>query len=74
MSDEAAEHIPPRLRELELAQLIGQTPEQARLVVEAAGGVLRTYRTGEALSFDYRAHRVSARVEHDHIVEVLGFG
>jgi hypothetical protein len=63
--------IPPSVAALDLQTLIGLSEEEARLVVEGAGGHLRAIPRGGAVTADYRGDRVTVVIG---IVEVLGIG
>lgn len=74
MSDEFLPVTPHDLLALDLSALVGQPVEDARQVVEAAGGRLRTVAPGGALTMDYRPDRVTLEVIDDLVTAVHGLG
>ena len=69
-----ADPLPAALRNLDLTSLIGCAEDEARRLVETAGGIFRTYDSDNPRgTLDYRATRISARVEDGRVIEVHGF-
>lgn len=74
MSDDFLPVTPHDLLALDLTALVGRPVEDARQVVEAAGGRLRTVAPGGALTMDYRPDRVTLEVIDDLVTAVHGLG
>ena len=64
----ADEHAPRALRELDLARLVGLPIEEARDLVEKAGGEFRPFRDDQPLRGDLRADRVTAEVDESRVI------
>jgi hypothetical protein len=69
-------HQPPEgLRALDLNRLVGLSVDEARAIVEDAGGQLRVTRRGEAVTADYRPARVTVLVDdRERVTRVFGLG
>jgi hypothetical protein len=69
------EGVPQALRDLDLDALLGRTMQDARSMVEAAGGVLRWYDAEHpSRTFDLIPRRVTVRLADGLVREVHAFG
>lgn len=62
------------LRTLDLSSLVGRSLDEARAVVETAGGRVRVVGPGDPVTADYRADRVTLIVENGVVTEIAGIG
>jgi hypothetical protein len=60
--------------ELNLDELVGRSVDEARAAVVAAGGTLRAVTADQAVTADYRPHRVTLLIEDGRVVRNLGIG
>lgn len=65
---------PQALRELDLDALIGRPVDEAREIVERAGGTLRAASPGDALRLDLRPSRVTVLIVNGEVIEHRGIG
>ncbi|MDQ6848775.1 MAG: hypothetical protein M3070_02050 [Actinomycetota bacterium] len=64
----------PTLSELDLDALVGRRVDEARAAITEAGGILRAVSPDQAVTADYRSHRVTLLVEDGRVIRNLGIG
>jgi hypothetical protein len=60
--------------ELDLAELAGRSTQQARSIVEAAGGRVRVIAPGGLVTMEYVPNRITLTVVDDVVTQALGPG